>query len=65
MLYEVITTFSAILVAIAFIDFDTMEIPNSLILSIIPLDVIAVFAFKNIHISERFIGFFAIRNNFV
>ncbi len=49
--------FCAILVAITLIDYDTMEIPNSLIIAIIPLAIISYFLFPEISLLDRAIGF--------
>ena len=52
--------FCAILVTIALIDFDTMEIPNSLIIAIIPIAILSYFIFPEINIFSRLIGFVAV-----
>jgi len=52
--------FCAILVTIALIDHDTMEIPLVLILAIIPLSILAFFVFKEVTFWERIIGIFAV-----
>lgn len=49
-----------ILVAIFMIDFDTLEIPDGLTISLIPFAIAAVFMFDNATITERIIGFFVI-----
>lgn len=59
--FSAVLTFaiSVNLLAITVIDFDTMEIPNSLNISLIPLAVCAMFFFE-IPLLERVIGFFVI-----
>lgn len=50
---------SCILITISLIDFDTMEIPNGLIIALIPFIIISLFVF-DINIISRLIGFFVI-----
>lgn len=52
--------FCAVLISISLIDFDTKKIPNSLIIALIPLSVLAFFVFKDISVAERIIGVFAV-----
>jgi leader peptidase (prepilin peptidase)/N-methyltransferase len=47
---------TAIMIAISIIDIDTMEVPNSLIISLIPLAVASVFVFSDVDIVSRLIG---------
>lgn len=60
--YQALLVFAltAVILTIALIDHDTMEIPNSLIIAIIPLAVLSAFLFKDVSIVERIIGFFAV-----
>ncbi|HAN21663.1 MAG TPA: prepilin peptidase [Clostridiales bacterium] len=53
-------TVSAILVAISFIDFDTMTIPNGLIITLVIPAMAAVFFVEQTEILSRVIGFLAI-----
>jgi len=48
------------LLAISIIDFQTTEIPNSLILTIAIFAIITIWIFPNVTLLERVIGFFAI-----
>ncbi|MCL2088331.1 MAG: prepilin peptidase [Oscillospiraceae bacterium] len=50
---------SAILLAIALIDHDTMTIPDSLIISLVPFAIASVWA-ADITVTARLIGFFAV-----
>lgn len=50
----------AVLLAVALIDHDTMEIPDSLVLALLTLAVYGVWAFRDISLMERVIGFFVI-----
>lgn len=50
----------AILLAVTLIDFDTMEIPNSLIVALIPFTVAAIWVFPDVTLTQRIIGFFAV-----
>lgn len=52
--------FCAVLICISFIDIDTQTIPNSLIISLIPIVIAFAFLPSSITIWERVIGFFAI-----
>lgn len=56
----VIFILAAILISIAVVDLDTMTIPDSLILSILPVAVAFLFIDTNIGFLSRVIGFFAI-----
>lgn len=51
---------AAILIAIAIIDFDTMTIPDELIITIIPLALLIVYLQNGISINSRIIAFFEI-----
>lgn len=51
---------SAILLAVALIDHDTMEIPDSLVIAIIPFAVFSVWGWPEVSLTQRFIGFFTI-----
>lgn len=51
---------SAILLAIALIDLDTMEIPDSLLLALLAFAACALFGWPAISLAERTIGFFVI-----
>ncbi len=50
----------AVLIAITMIDFDTMEIPNELVFALIPPALCCIFAFPEVSILSRVIGFFAV-----
>jgi len=49
-----------ILLAVSLIDLDTTEIPDSLIIALIPFAAVAVWGWQEIALTERVIGFFAI-----
>ncbi len=49
-----------ILVAVTLIDFDTMEIPDSLVIALIPLALAGIWCYRDISLLERIIGFFVI-----
>lgn len=49
-----------ILTAIAMIDFDTKEIPNGLVIALIPFAIAAVFLYNDVGIVQRLLGLFAI-----
>lgn len=51
---------SAILIAITMIDFDTMTIPNGLVITMLPIAIIMAFMQKNVSILSSMIGFFAV-----
>ena len=48
------------LLTITMIDFDVQEIPDSLVIAIIPLAIASIFIFSEISILSRIIGFFCI-----
>lgn len=50
---------SAILIAITMIDFDTLTIPNGLVISIIPCAVFMMLIQKDVTVISRLIGFFS------
>ena len=50
---------SSILIAITMIDFDTMTIPNGLVIALIPIAICSTFIQSDIGILSRIIGFFA------
>ena len=58
----VVTVFSllTLLLIIAQIDQQTMEIPNGLVIACIVPAVMAVFAFPDVTLTERLIGFFSV-----
>lgn len=60
--YRTVISFGvcAILLCILLIDYDIMEIPNSLVISLIPFAVAAIWVFADVNITERLIGFFAV-----
>lgn len=51
---------SVILLAVSLIDADTMEIPNELVVALIPFAVCAVWGWRDIPLGDRVIGFFII-----
>lgn len=51
---------AAPLISIAMIDIDTMEIPDGLVIALIPAAVAAIFAFPGVGIVERLIGLAAV-----
>ncbi len=61
--FSVISVFifivSAILIAITMIDFDTMTIPDGLVIALIPLAIFMAFIQADISVLSRIIGFFA------
>ncbi|MGI6500235.1 MAG: prepilin peptidase [Anaerostipes sp.] len=52
--------FLAILTAIAFVDIDTMEIPNGFNIAIFVLGVVSIFVFPELTMLERVIGIFSV-----
>lgn len=56
----IIFLIAAILIAIAMIDFDTMTIPNELIIAIVPLVLVMAYLQNDISIISRIIAFFEI-----
>lgn len=50
----------AILLAIALIDHDTMEIPDGLVLALMPFAVYAIWGWPDISLIERILGIFAV-----
>lgn len=51
---------AALLAAVAFVDIDTMEIPNGFVLAFVCLGILSVFLFPDLSIVMRFIGCFAV-----
>lgn len=51
---------TAILISVAYIDHDTMTIPNGLNIALIFPSIAAIFVFKEVDILERVIGFFCV-----
>lgn len=51
---------SVILLAVALIDLDTMEIPNQLVLALIPFAACAMLGWRDISFAERAIGFITV-----
>ena len=49
-----------VLLAISLIDLDTVEIPDSLIIALVPLAAIAAFLWQDVAVTERIVGFFVI-----
>ncbi|MGL4792054.1 MAG: prepilin peptidase [Anaerotignaceae bacterium] len=60
--YKTIHAFGVlmILLAIALIDFDTMEIPDCLNFALIPFAVVAIWLWEDVTLLERAIGFFIV-----
>lgn len=60
--FQVLVIFAAlsVLTCVAFIDADTMEIPDRLVLAMFVPAVCAAFAFPQVGLTARFIGFFAV-----
>lgn len=51
---------SVILLAVAIIDHDTMEIPDSLVIALIPFAVLSVWGWTEVSFLERIAGFFTV-----
>lgn len=50
----------ALLTAVAFVDIDTMEIPNGFVLAFVCLGIVSLFLFPEVSLIMRIIGFFAV-----
>ncbi|MBS7009298.1 prepilin peptidase [Anaerostipes sp.] len=50
----------ALLAAVAFVDVDTMEIPNGFVLALACLGIVSLFLFPEVSLVMRMIGFFAV-----
>ncbi len=58
--FLVVFIVTAILIAITFIDFDTMTIPNALVIALLVPALASVFVFPEIGLSSRLIGVFIV-----
>ena len=55
----VVFVFSMVLLATAFIDFDTMEIPNGIVIFLLLYALLFIVIDQNLTVFDRFIGFFS------
>ncbi|MHB1315054.1 MAG: prepilin peptidase [Christensenellales bacterium] len=55
-----IAAYASVLIAVAMIDFDTMTIPNGLLITLIPIAAAVCFIDRDVVIVSRVIGFFSI-----